>query len=292
MNRKEFFRLGLTGIGSFAFYNYAAGLEYYPAASDKKWAIIYSTWCGSSRDAAVWISEGMAGIANVFDIRENPDLNAFDHIVLGGSIRNNATSEEMQNYIKNNKDALKTKVRGLFAVCGNMGQTVGAQQTTQFIDNHLATLCEVNNLPSKVFLGRITKSLMDAQTAAMMAGAADYDNLKRSDCMLFGSEVLYSTTTAMMMPEQRLPQKYNLGQNYPQPFNQITTINYDLPAACNVLLAVYTVTGQKIATLVSTHQKAGHYKVIWDSNKYAAGNYIYRLETGNYSESREAILIK
>jgi hypothetical protein len=292
MNRKEFFKLSLTGIGSFALYSHAKGLEYYPKTSDKKWAVIYSTWCGSSRDAAIWISEGMAGIANVFDIRENPDLNVYDHLILGGSIRNSLTSEEMQNYIKNNKDNLKTKARGLFAVCGNMGQPVGTQQTTQFIDNHLATLCEVSDLPSKVFLGRITKSLMDTETAALMASATDYDNLKRSDCMVFGSEVLLNTTTFIKKLAQGLPQKYNLGQNYPQPFKQTTTINYDLPEAGNVLLAVFTVSGQKVATLVSEHQEAGHYQVIWDGNKYTAGNYLYRLETNNYSESREAILIR
>jgi hypothetical protein len=292
MNRKEFFKIGLTGIGSFALYSYAKGLEYYPKTSDKKWAVIYSTWCGSSRDAAVWISEGMAGIANVFDIRENPDLSTFDHLILGGSIRSGVTSEDMQNYIKNNKASLKTKVCGLFAVCGNMGQPVGPEQIAQFIDNHLATLCEVSDLPSQVFLGRITKSLMDAETAAIMAGTADYDNLKRSDCMLFGSEVLNNTTTSINSSEQALPQKYNLGQNYPQPFKQTTTIKYDLPESGNVLLAVYTVSGQKVATLVSEHQEAGHYQVRWDANKYGTGNYLFRLETGNCSESREAILIK
>lgn len=195
MKRKDFFKLGLAGIGSIAFLNKVKGLEYYPKTSDKKWAIIYSTWCGSSRDAAVWISEGMAGIANVFDVRENPDLSSYDHIVIGGSIRSNVTSAEMQSFIKNNKDILKTKVRGLFAICGNMGQPVGAQQTTRFIDNHLAALCEVSNLPSKVFLGRVTKSLMEADMAAMMASAADYDNLKRSECMAFGSTVLNTVTS-------------------------------------------------------------------------------------------------
>ena len=41
----------------------------------------------SSRDAGVWISEGMDGIANVFDVRENPDLSDYENIVVGGSIR-------------------------------------------------------------------------------------------------------------------------------------------------------------------------------------------------------------
>jgi menaquinone-dependent protoporphyrinogen IX oxidase len=190
MNRKKFFKLGLAGAGTLALSNKLKALEYYPLPSSKKWAVIYSTWCGSSRDAAVWISEGMGGIANVFDIRETPDLSLYDHIVIGGSIRSMATSPELQSYITGYKNTLKTKVRGMFAVCGNMGNPVGPKQTTDFIDNHLAQLCEVSGLPSKVFLGRVTKSLMDAQTAAMMHGFADYDNLKRTECMTFGKEIL------------------------------------------------------------------------------------------------------
>jgi menaquinone-dependent protoporphyrinogen IX oxidase len=291
MNRKEFFKLGLVGVGSIAFLSKAKGLEYYPNASDKKWAIIYSTWCGSSRDAAVWISEGMAGIANVFDIRENPDLSSFDNIVLGGSIRSALTSTEMQTYITSNKIELKLKVRGLFAVCGNMGQPVTSQQKTQFIDNHLAKLCEVNSLPSKVFLGRITKSLMDAETAASMSGSADYDNLKRSECMSFGKQVIDSVV-ATQSSTINSTQQFNLGQNYPQPFNQITTIPYDLSEASNVLLSIYTTSGQKVDTLVSEFQKAGHYKVTWDGRNLAAGIYIYKLETEKFSQTREALLVK
>ncbi len=158
--------------------------------SDKKCAVLYGTWCGSSRDAAVWISEGMDGIADVFDVREKPDLKGFDHLIIGGSIRGMVTSKELQEYIKKNKRWLREKVRGLFAVCGNMGNPVGPQQTTMFIDNHLAKLCEVSDVPSKVFLGRITKSLMDPQTAKMMERMEDYDNLKRADCMAFGQEIL------------------------------------------------------------------------------------------------------
>ena len=54
----------------------ARALDFYPMPSDKKVAVLFATWCGSSRDAAVWISEGMGGIAKVFDVRENPDLAA------------------------------------------------------------------------------------------------------------------------------------------------------------------------------------------------------------------------
>jgi len=200
MERRDFFRLGLAaGVGTIALANDARALEYYPMPSDKKCAVLYGTWCGSSRDAAVWISEGMGGIADVFDVRENPDLKGFDHIVIGGSIRSGVTPKELQDYIAKNKGSLKEKIRGLFAVCGNGEQPVGPKQTEMLINNHLAKLCEVSNIPSKVFNGRITKSLLDPETRKMMedmypklAGKPleDYDLLKRTDCLAFGKEVL------------------------------------------------------------------------------------------------------
>ncbi len=200
MERRDFFRLGLAaGIGTLVSGNNAWALEYYPIPSDKKCAVLYGTWCGSSRDAAVWISEGMGGIAAVFDVRENPDLKGFDHIVIGGSIRSGVTPKELQDYITKNKESLKTKIRGLFAVCGNGERPVGPQQKTAYIDNHLARLSEAGTVPSRVFNGRITKSLLDPGTRRRMEDAYpklagkpldDYDLLKRTDCLAFGKEIL------------------------------------------------------------------------------------------------------
>ena len=201
MERRNFLKVGLAGLGAIALADNAWALKYYPITSDKKCAVLYGTWCGSSRDTAVWISEGMCGIADVFDVRENPDLKAFDHIVIGGSIRMGKTRQELQDYITNNKSWLKPKLRGLFAVCGNGEKPVGEEQRATYIDNHLAKLCEVDKIPSKVFNGRITKSLLEPDIAKMMeqsypqiAGKQleNYDLLKRADCLAFGKEVLAS----------------------------------------------------------------------------------------------------
>lgn len=202
MERRNFFKLGLAaGIGTMTLAHDAWALDFYPMPSDKKCAVLYGTWCGTSRDAAVWISEGMGGIANVYDVRENPDLNKYDHIIIGGSIRSGATRKELQDYITKNKATLKNKIRALFAVCGNGEKPVGPAQKAALIDNHLAKLCEAGNIPSKVFNGRITKSLMDPENRKRMeemypsfAGKSleDYDLLKRPDCLAFGKEVLAS----------------------------------------------------------------------------------------------------
>jgi hypothetical protein len=94
MNRRFFLKVGLAGSGSMLLADKAWALKYYPMSSDKKCAVLYGAWCGSSRDAAVWASEGMGGIADVFDVREEPDLKGFEHIIVGGSIRSMATSEK------------------------------------------------------------------------------------------------------------------------------------------------------------------------------------------------------
>jgi menaquinone-dependent protoporphyrinogen IX oxidase len=194
MNKREFIKTGLIGLGVVALANKAGGLEYYPTNPDKKWAVLYGTWCGSSRDAGVWISEGMDGIANVFDVRENPDLTGYENLIVGGSIRAGKVPGELQKYLETNRDQLKNKIRGLFTVCGNRMQPPGPQQTTDLIDNHLAVLCGVKNLPSRVFLGRITYGLMDEESRKMLQGfkMPEYDNLKRSECMAFGKEILAS----------------------------------------------------------------------------------------------------
>jgi len=196
MDKRTFLKTGLLSVTGLSLATKSQALEYYPTASDKKWAVVYSTWCGTARDAAVWISEGMDGIADVFDVRENPDMSKFENIIVGGAIRSGKVSSLMQDYLMNNRGVLKTRLRGYFAVCGNMMQPVTPERQTQLIDNHIADLCGVKGLSAKVFLGRVTFGLMEEDVRKMMQnmeGIKEYDNLKRPECMAFGKEILEKT---------------------------------------------------------------------------------------------------
>ena len=193
MDKRQFCKISMLSLGALVFPKKGLALEYYPTTPDKKWAILYGTWCGSARDASLWISEGMAGVANVFDVRENPDLSGYENIVIGGAIRMAKVSGELEKYIADHKNDLKGKIRGLFTVSGNMMQPVTPAQKVQLIDNYLAKLCDVSNVPSATFLGRITVSLMDKEAAQMMGTMKDYDNLKRPECMAFGKQVFEAT---------------------------------------------------------------------------------------------------
>ncbi len=191
MERRAFLKMGLAGI-VMALSKKAWALKFFPKQSDKKWAVLYATWCGSSRDAGVWISEGMGGIAEVFDIRENPDLKGFDHIVIGSSIRGFKIHPQLEAYITENKAWLKNKIRGFWALCNNMGQPPGQQQKEMYIDNILTKLSGVTNVPGKVFHGRVTKDLLEKEILPMFQSFPDSDNLKRADCLAFGKEILAS----------------------------------------------------------------------------------------------------
>jgi menaquinone-dependent protoporphyrinogen IX oxidase len=195
MKRRNFLKASLAaGLSTIAMADNAFALKYYPLPSEKKWAVLYGTWCGSSRDAGIWISEGMGGIADVFDVRENPELKGFDYIVVGGSIRAGKTRQELIDYMGKNQSWMKVKVRGLFAVCGYR-EGYMEQKKIDYLDNHIAKICGVGNVPSALFPGRITAALMEPEIREQMSQRApmeDRDDLKRSDCMAFGKEVLAS----------------------------------------------------------------------------------------------------
>ena len=91
---------------------------------------------------------------------------------------------------------------------------------------------------------------------------------------------------------ESLPERFALAQNHPNPFKPFTAITYDLSEPSDVRLTIYAVTGQRVATLVSGHQQAGHYQVTWDARGQASGLFFYRLEAGAFEESKRMLLLK
>jgi hypothetical protein len=93
------------------------------------------------------------------------------------------------------------------------------------------------------------------------------------------------------------PTQYQVAQNYPNPFNPSTVIKYAIPKASHVSIAVYNVLGQLTNVLVDADKPAGNYTAVWDGidlngQSVGTGIYMYRLEAGNYAESRKMVLVK
>jgi hypothetical protein len=88
------------------------------------------------------------------------------------------------------------------------------------------------------------------------------------------------------------PERFSLSQNYPNPFNARTTIGYALAKEGPVNLNVYNLAGQRVATLYERTQSPGEHRMIWDAADMPSGIYLYRLESGDYSEIKRMSLIK
>jgi len=86
--------------------------------------------------------------------------------------------------------------------------------------------------------------------------------------------------------------KFSLGQNYPNPFNPSTRIKYQVSSISQVILKVYDVLGNEVATLVEEEQPSGSYEVEFDASGFASGLYLYRLQAGNFIETKKMILLK
>ena len=89
-----------------------------------------------------------------------------------------------------------------------------------------------------------------------------------------------------------IPATFELKQNYPNPFNPSTKISYALPKEGIVSLKIYDVLGKEVATLVNENKLAGYYEVEFNASSFASGLYFYKIEAGNFAETRRMLLIK
>jgi hypothetical protein len=85
---------------------------------------------------------------------------------------------------------------------------------------------------------------------------------------------------------------FELQANYPNPFNPSTTISYRLPARSHVMLKVFDVSGREIATLANGVEEPGYKSVPWDANGVVSGVYFYRLQAGDFVQTRKLLLLR
>lgn len=88
------------------------------------------------------------------------------------------------------------------------------------------------------------------------------------------------SVTGVESMESGVPTEFTLYNNYPNPFNPVTTIDYDLPKPCHVKLEVFNFLGQHVVTLVDKKQVAGRYSIHWDASQFSSGVYLLRLQAG------------
>ena len=134
--------------------------------------------------------------------------------------------------------------------------------------------------------------------------ASDFDQDGKTDIAIVSSVatgvdslfVLYNLgggTVGIQEQEiEEIPTTFSLAQNFPNPFNPTTTIQFSLPQAGDVTLKIYNVLGEEVKTLVNEFKGIGNHSVQFNANNLASGMYLYRLQAGGFVETKKMILLK
>lgn len=134
--------------------------------------------------------------------------------------------------------------------------------------------------------GRQLESYASGYTGFWFAWAAFYPGIEIFDGVVTDIE-----------EEKSVPVSFHLSQNFPNPFNPSTTIQYEIPGNSDVTLRIYNMLGQEIRTLVQNRQSPGAHTALWDGTDaagqtVASGVYLYALETPEFNEVRKMILLR
>jgi hypothetical protein len=90
--------------------------------------------------------------------------------------------------------------------------------------------------------------------------------------------------------DSQTPDTFELS-NYPNPFNQQTTIEFSLSESTDVDLSIFSTTGQKVATLVSQTCRAGSHSIKWDATGLASGIFLIRLQAGSIVQEKKVTIV-
>ena len=89
-----------------------------------------------------------------------------------------------------------------------------------------------------------------------------------------------------------VPNQFKLYQNFPNPFNPVTNIKFEIANYTFSKIIIYNILGKEIERLVNEKLKPGEYEVNWDATNYPSGIYFYTIEAGNYVNSKKMVLVK
>lgn len=127
-----------------------------------------------------------------------------------------------------------------------------------------------------------------------IAGFGIDQNYELYACAFDGKIYKFQSDPPVTVKENKTvtPFTFSLDQNFPNPFNPFTIINYQLSAADQVILRVYDINGKELTTLQNGFQAAGNYSISFSGVTFNSGFYFYKLQVGNFSKVRRMLLIK
>ena len=242
-------------------------------------------------------SAGYAGLREI--LKTQSYYNMINSINLADGLHCNSDQGsaviQMQDFLRFAKDARDKKK--IMLITHSSITTSGYQSTTQtadyLISNTGVSITPVNDIDEiGTMYARCDSGFFHIRR---YYGDTAEDHLKHLYAMHLMIETalgLLDSTSTGLNEDESIPQNFFLYQNYPNPFNPTTKIRYSIPSnvkgqMSNVSLKVYDVLGREVATLVNEEKQAGVYEVEFNASKLSSGIYFYKLQSGNFNQTKK-----
>ncbi|HPN37313.1 MAG TPA: choice-of-anchor J domain-containing protein [Melioribacteraceae bacterium] len=118
------------------------------------------------------------------------------------------------------------------------------------------------------------------------------DNVNYGDAFFLDLVQITDEYTSVENDPNNLPNYCTLNQNFPNPFNPTTNISFSIPKLCYVTFKVFDILGKEVITLINEELNAGNYTKTFDATNLGSGVYFYKLQAGNFSETKKMILMR
>jgi hypothetical protein len=162
--------------------------------------------------------------------------------------------------------------------------------TQDYLDIDVSALVEDMLLDSTTNFGFVIMNRFENIYRSMNFASSDcIDSTKRP---LLVISYMPNPWTGIAPVNEVTPAGYDLSQNFPNPFNPVTNIDFDIPAESFVSLRIFDQLGREVSTLVNENLSAGSYRLQWDGSNFGSGIYFIRLEAGSKMITKRMMLVK
>ena len=168
--------------------------------------------------------------------------------------------------------------------------SISRDASDNFVANIAADAWSLQNVAGSLVAGDLVMAA-DKKSAVFMSHSEGSATIRAlSGNLLITSSGLITIFSGTGLEEINSQLSYSLMQNYPNPFSQSTSISYQVPLQGKVVLKIYTMQGVEVETLVNQTEDTGKRTVILNAGSLSSGTYYYRLQAGQYIETRKLVL--
>jgi hypothetical protein len=180
----------------------------------------------------------------------------------------------------------------------NISSEVMPNPTINMIDDQIHFVWEDINNPLNLPDGQVAVSI----EFEIGEGAPDSFNIsfnrifvvdiEGEDLTILSQDGIITRLLTSLDDDEEIPISFDLGPNYPNPFNSSTIINYQLPQSSHVQIVIYDVLGRTIDTILDETKEAGFHQVTWNSPNQTSGIYFYRMITDEFNKTSKMLYLK